>query len=1073
MNINVISEYKTTGAAGAADTSAPLQDVKKDEVKGTNEVQAQSAVAVYTEGTEKSTPVYEEKQEAAAEDTVYKQEEEAAGGDVSKTSSQITESDYIALEQEGISLEKFELERLDRMLARIKQQRDLQEDSIVDQRAKLTEKILQQQYLGLDYSKNKHLIERLDSANIPVTKANLERISTGTDKARSVENMSDQTKYYLIKNRMEPTLDNIYKASYSAAHVKETPVNDSQWEEIKPQAAKIIEDSGFEVNEQSLSNARWLYSHNLGITENNLWATWDLDKIKSDMTTDKITDKLITSLAQGNTNSPSLSFLAEGQGYRAARADLDISDDTIRTVVSVRSDKEVDNLSIRDLYKQQRQQVNNDRNNDTNAKAIIENTAQAAVSQEEIDIRTITVRRRLEEIRLKMTSDASGELLKKGFHLETDSLVKVVEGLKEIEDNYYRNLLKEGNVNVSQENISTVKASLLQVEDLKSAPAALLSNTLPSWSQETVESLTAAGNDYKRNHAADSYETLMTKPRADMGDSISKAFQNTGSLLEEMGLEATEANKRALRILGYNNMPLTAENIDLVKLHDTQVNNVMKNFHPAVAVEFIRKGINPVELPIEELNNQINTMKEELGVTDEERFSRFLWKMDKNNEITEEERKSYIGIYRLLNAVDKTDGAALGAVVKADQELTLKNLLTAVRTRRSGGIETSVDDNFGTLSDYTKKGESITDQINTAYLKETSTSSEHAKASYGKELVREIRENLSPEALIALGNTSNVADMTLEQVAEALIEQDKETDKAYYNEKLRDFKESVTKEAQALLDNNKLPVTLSNVMGANDYLQKENTAFHKLNSLLQRSDITIEAADAKEEQFALEASEGTVNNSLNLESISDKLLDNLENDSQIKNAYQEIETEVQDILKSYYEKGNLTVKDMGDIRRIGNGMQFITQMALRESYQIPLVTTEGITNVNVTLLKNTGDTGKAAIKIPSGKLGQIELNLTVKNNEVSAFIVCETREGLEAVKKNEAEIAAAFSTEDTKIKQISYGIGNNFGESGRYNNYKPKEEGEISTGDTPADTGTLLKLSKAFILQVKEIDNQL
>ncbi|MDF2871616.1 MAG: hypothetical protein K0R05_3191 [Anaerocolumna sp.] len=670
-----------------------------------------------------------------------------------------------------------------------------------------------------------------------------------------------------------------------------------------------------------------------------------------------------------------------------------------------------------------------------------------------------------------MTSDASGELLKKGFHLETDSLVKVVEGLKEIEDNYYRNLLKEGNVNVNQENISTVKARLLQVEELKSAPAALLSTTLPSWPQETVESLTAAGNDYKRNHAADSYETLMTRPRADMGDSISKAFQNTGSLLEEMGLEATEANKRALRILGYNNMPLTSENIDLVKLHDTQVNNVMKNFHPAVAVEFIRKGINPVELPIEELNNQINAMKEELGVTDEERFSRFLWKMDKNNEITEEERKSYIGIYRLLNAVDKTDGAALGAVVKADQDLTLKNLLTAVRTRRSGGIEASVDDSFGTLSEYTKKGESITEQINTTYSKEALDASEHTKASYGKELVREIKENLSPEALSALKDTNDVVNMTLEQVAEVLKEQNKDTDKAYYNEKLKELKESVTKEAQALLDNNKLPVTLANVMAASDYLQKENTVFHKLNNLLQRSDNNIEAADTEEEQFTLEAPEGT-ERSFNLESLSDKLLDNLENDSQIKNVYQEIETEVQDILKSYYEKGNLTVKDMGDIRRIGNGMQFITQMALRESYQIPLVTTGGITNVNVTLLKNTGDTGKAAVKIPSRNLGQIELNLTVKNNEVSAFIVCETREGLEAVKSKEADIAEAFSSKDTKIKQISYGIGNTFGETGRYNNYKPKEEGEINTGDTPADTGTLLKLSKAFILHMKEIENQ-
>lgn len=1065
MNIKAISEYKT---ASALDNSVQLQDIKAEEAKSTKVPQAQQTGAIYTEGTDKSTAIYEEKSEKTAEDTVYK-EEETINGDVSKTSSQITESDYIALEAEGISLEKFELERLDMMLTRIKAQRDFQEASLADQRAKLTDKVLQQQYMALDYTQNRNLIKKMDAANIPITKANIERISTGEDKAQSVENMSDQAKYYLIKNRMEPTLDNIYKASYSAAQVKETPVNDSQWESIRPQAEKIIEDSGFEVNELNLSNARWLYSHNLGITENNLWAAWDLDTIKTDMTTEKITDKLISSLAQGNTVSPSFSFLAEGQCERVVKAALEISEDTIQFAVEGRSDKEFDSLSIRDLYKQQSDKQS--KGADTKANTYTDTKAEAAVSQEEIDIRTITVRRRLEEIRLKMTTEASGELLKKGFHLETDSLVKVVDGLKEIEDKYYQKLLLEGKVDSNQENVQIVKNSLLQVEELKSAPALLLSNTLHSWPQETVDSLSAIGNDYKRNHAADSYETLMTKPRADMGDSISKAFQNTGNLLEEMGLKETEANKRALRILGYNNMPLTSENIDLVKLHDAQVNNVMKNFHPAVAVEFIRKGINPVELPIEELNNQINAMKEELGVNEEERFSRYLWKLDKNKEITEEERKSYIGLYRLLNAVDKTDGAALGAVVKADQDLTLNNLLTAVRTRRSGGIEASVDDSFGGLSDYIRRGESITDQINTAYQTESKEAPGRDRVAYGKELVHEIKENLTPDALSSIGSTNDIADMTLEQLAEALNEQNKDVDHAYYNEKLEELKETVTKEAQALLTNVKLPVTLANVMAASDFLQKENTVFQKLGNLQQRRDNSVEQDDTDEIQYLVEPAEG-LENSLMPQKISDKLLNALDDDSQLKNTYQEVESEVQEILKSYYEKGDLSAKDMGDIRRIGKGIQFITQMALRESYQIPIVTTEGITKVNVTLLKNTGDTGKAAIRIPSEKLGQIELNLTVKNKEASAFIVCETREGLEAVKSKEAEITEAFTSKDTKIKQISYGIGNTFGESGRYNYYRPKDEGEINTGDTPADTGTLLKLSKAFILQMKEIENQ-
>ena len=50
------------------------------------------------------------------------------------------------------------------------------------------------------------------------------------------------------------------------------------------------------------------------------------------------------------------------------------------------------------------------------------------------------------------------------------------------------------------------------------------------------------------------YEALFTIPRAEYGDSIRKAFSNMYSLMEEMGIENTEYNQRAIRILGYNRM---------------------------------------------------------------------------------------------------------------------------------------------------------------------------------------------------------------------------------------------------------------------------------------------------------------------------------------------------------------------------------------------------------------------------------------------------------------------------------------------------------------------------------------
>lgn len=1111
MSINTISDQNTSKAVTGPDSFTQLQDKKTEgtkEAKKTTKGQGSSSAvsktasagAVYTEGDDKTLQnnVEDMGKEVSKEDTVYKKETQASDKDSAKSPEQMTEDDYRKLEEEGMSFEKFELERLDRMLARIKTQRDMERESVSDQKTKLVEETEAEQSMALNYSQNKELIDRLKASNIPVTKENVIRISDAEEKADTVLSMSDQAKYYLIKNRMEPTLDNIYKASYSASKAKADTVNESQWESVKPQAEKIIQDAGFPVNEDTLNSAKWLFGHNLGITENNLWASWDLDRMKSDLTKEDITDKITASLAQGDTKSPSLSFLAQGQTEQAIKNIDNISDAAIETAVLKRNDKELEELSIRDLYKEQKQLEEDGTAGkaagpaasasaraaaEAGANAVADASGNAARSDgtdNGFDIKTVTVRRRLEEIRLKMTTEAGAELSKRGFHIETDSLQKIVEGLKEVEDRYYRGLLKEGNVSESNENVEAVKASLQRMEELKSAPAALLGSTLHTWQQETADTLATAGNDYKRNAASQSYETLMTKPRSDMGDSIAKAFTNSDGLLSEVGLEATEANKRALRILGYNNMPVTAENIDLVKLHDAQVNNVMKSLHPSVAVEFIRKGINPVDMPIEELNDQINTMKEEMGISGEERFSKFLWKLEKNNGISEEEKKSFIGIYRLMNTVEKSDGAALGAVIKADQDLTLKNLLTAVRTKNSGGIEADIDDDFGTLTQYNTKNESITEQINTAYTKNSGT-----KAAYGKELLRELRENLSPEGLKNIGDPGTIENMPLEQLLEKVAEQKEDTDNSYYSEKLKEIKEAVGsgKEAENLLKAGEVPVTLTNLLSASDFLQKGNTVFHKLNNLLKRRENPSELAAGKNiekedgtdnsgnvaEDRELQGSDevkGAENTDAFLQEFSDKLIGSLEDSQKVMEAYTDMENNVLELLKGYYDKGNLTSKDIGELKRISNGMQFISRMASKENYQIPLMTAEGITSVNVTLLKNTGDTGKLAVSIPSDKLGQLELSLSVKNNEVSAFIACENRAGLDAVQNNDAELREAFASQDTKIRQINYGIGNSFNENGRYNNYKPKDEVEA------ADTKTLLKLAKTFILQIKNIENE-
>lgn len=65
----------------------------------------------------------------------------------------------------------------------------------------------------------------------------------------------------------------------------------------------------------------------------------------------------------------------------------------------------------------------------------------------------LTARRQLEEIRLAMTAEANYRLLKQGISIDTEPLVKLVEQLKDQENEYYRNLLMSEGVDATKEQV--------------------------------------------------------------------------------------------------------------------------------------------------------------------------------------------------------------------------------------------------------------------------------------------------------------------------------------------------------------------------------------------------------------------------------------------------------------------------------------------------------------------------------------------------------------------------------------------------------------------------------------------
>ncbi|MDE6675908.1 MAG: hypothetical protein K2K19_14050, partial [Acetatifactor sp.] len=93
-------------------------------------------------------------------------------------------------------------------------------------------------------------------------------------------------------------------------------------------------------------------------------------------------------------------------------------------------------------------------------------------------------------------------------------------------------------------------------------------------------------------------------------------------------------------------------------------------------------------------------MRREIGIRgrsrqETEKYSRFLYKLEKRGEITPEEKSAFIGCYRLLRQIEKGDSAAIGSIVNTGAEMNFSTLLSAVRSRRAGHMNTLIDDAVG------------------------------------------------------------------------------------------------------------------------------------------------------------------------------------------------------------------------------------------------------------------------------------------------------------------------------------------------------------------------------------------
>lgn len=887
--------------------------------------------------------------------------------------------------------------------------------------------------------------------DIPLTEENARAAKDAFDRAMQTGAPDEGTVKYMIENRMDPTIDNLYLAGHSSTadssrqghgyyeadntgyYAKKAEVYN--WEQLRPQIERVLEEAGLEGSRDNVRSAQWLISVGVPLTAETITALHQIDQASQPKSREEILSAIAAAISDGKKAGDA--NMSDGRSAWEKAADYvdafgKITDEAVDRTVA--EDKP---LNLRNLTKAQEEI---DREQGAQIRTDL--------SEEMFDTpAAITQRRQLEEIRLMMTIEANRKLITSGYFIDTTELEALVEALKKLEQEQNQKLFGESDAAAAIEKAALYDEVQVKLAEIPYLPAAVLGQYVDGTEAFTLDSVHTNGMARKAAYeaAGESYEALMTAPRADMGDSIRKAFRNVDDILKDMGFETNEENRKAVRILGYNSMDITHDNMDAVKKYDMELRQIIHRMTPAASLQAIRDGKNPLEMTISELNSYLD----ENGANDaanEEKFSKYLYKLEKSHAVSEQEREAFIGIYRMFRQLEKTDDAAVGSLLKEGAEITFSNLLTAMRSTKKQGMDYRVSDEFGGVN-AVHTGKSITDQILAGFpnLGEEKADggspgegqerhSSGGAESYFQMLAGEIADSLEPETLVY---AKPEAQTSMEAFAEALQGQtaDVDLEQSYLQEQLQAFRglENVEQAVVQELIAYRQPVTANTLEAAASLRKRPSALYRKLREL-------------EDDRNPSEAGQS-----------AETLLERLTDKGSAQEAYEEMNEGYRQLLDEAIGE-TADYLDLRALQSCKKQLALAGNLAKEENYRIPVEIGGELVSINLKVLHG-GETGKVSITAQTAEFGQITARFSLKEQTVSGYIACDSRQGTDWLRgrQDALEQSLAVAGADGRATQA----GN---VAILYSKEIADEDHEALSGEeTQVQTVNLYLIAKSFI----------
>ncbi len=883
--------------------------------------------------------------------------------------------------------------------------------------------------------------------DIPLTEENVRAAKDAFERAVQTGAPDEGTVKYMVENRMEPTIDNLYLAGHSAAadsnrqshgyyqadntgyYAKKA--EEYNWEQLRPQIERVLEDAGLAVSEENVQSAQWLIGVGVPLTTETVEALHKIDQSGQPKSREQLLSAVAAAIADGKKAGDA--DLADGRSALEKAADYVEAFGKITDEAADRVAAEDKALTLRNLTKAQ-EEIDRD----------------GAAQRGEVAVDTteaVTQRRQLEEVRLMMTIEANRKLMASGYAIDTTELEALVEALKKLEQEQNQRLFGEPDAAAAATKAALYEEVQAKLSEIPYLPAAVLGQYVDGTEAITLDGVHTKGVALRAAYeaAGESYEALMTAPRADLGDSIRKAFRNVDDILTDMGLETNEENRKAVRILGYNSMDINHENMDAVKKYDMELQQTIRRMTPAASLQAIRDGKNPLEMSLSELNGYLD----ESGADDVERtekFSKFLYKLEKNHAVSEQEREAYIGIYRMFRQLEKTDDAAVGSLLKEGAEISFGNLLTAMRSTKKQGMDYRVSDGFGGV-DTVNTGKSITDQILAGFPGLGQEKADEGASGEGQEhqpsenaesyyhmLAGQIADSLEPELLT---DAQPQAQTSMEAFAQALQEQaaDADLEQAYIQEQLQSFRglENVEQAVVQELIAYKQPVTANYLEAATALRKKPGALYRKLRDL----EDSAGAAEGKPK--------------------AERLLEGLTDKDSAQEACRELSEGYEALLEEAIE-GAESYLDLRTLQSCQKQLALAGSLSKEENYQIPVEINGELTAINLKVLHGS-ESGKVSITAQTEEYGQITARFSLKEQTVSGYIACDSRQGTDWLCDRQEALERSLAVPGTDGKETQVGSV-----AVLYSREIADEDyAALSEEQTQAQTADLYLIAKSFI----------